>query len=69
MAVDQKIRDKHEELLKLMTPGMSFFVEARPCELGYVRKMGYRLGLKLSIRAVAEDEIYGVEGSRVILRG
>lgn len=58
-------RERHAALLARLKPGESFFVEAKPEALGYVRKLGYQLGIKLSIRFVVCDEIYGKMGSRV----
>lgn len=67
MHITPEIREKHSQLLAAMKPQESFFVEgARPEDLVYVRKLGYRLGIKLSIRFVVSDEIYGAMGSRVV---
>ncbi len=61
----QTYRERHAALLEQLKPGESFFVELKPEDLGYVRKLGYKLGIKLSIRFVVCDEIYGKMGSRI----
>lgn len=62
----QSIRAKHKELLRDMQVGDSFFVKGRsPSHLGYVRALGYSLGMKLAIRKVEVDQIYGTSGCRV----
>lgn len=66
MAFDEATKAQHSALLQALKPGESFFVEAKPEELVYVRKLGYKLGVKLSIRFVLVDEIYGKMGSRVV---
>jgi predicted kinase len=66
MQIDDATKAQHEKLMKAMKKGESFFVEAKPEDLTYVRKLGYKLGIKLSIRFVVMDEIYGKMGSRVV---
>lgn len=66
MHIDDATKAQHEKLMSALKPGESFFVEAKPEDLVYVRKLGYKLGIKLSIRFVVMDEIYGTSGSRVI---
>lgn len=59
-------REDHERLLAELKVGSSFFLEGvKPQQMGYVRRMGYKLGISLSIRQVMEDEIYGRMGVRV----
>lgn len=58
--------DKYAEQLLSMKVGDSFFVEGvRPAELGSVRRLAYTLGIKLTIRFVLSDPIYGKSGTRV----
>lgn len=58
---------KHEKLMSEMKVGESFFIEnVKPCDLGYVRRLGYKLKIRLSIRFVLEDQIYGKMGTRVM---
>lgn len=46
--------------------GHSFFLEnVRPDQLSYLRRLGYSLQIKLTIRQISEDEIYGKPGVRV----
>lgn len=59
-------REKHEKLLAGLPVGSSFFLPGvLPKQCGYIRKLGYRLKVKLSIRYVESDEIYGTMGTRI----
>lgn len=59
-------REKHEKLLAGLDVGKSFFLpDVLPKHCSYIRKLGYKLGLKLAIRYVERDEIYGVMGTRI----
>lgn len=56
----------HEKALMGMQVGDSFFVGgAKPSDLKGLRRMAYRLGVRISIRWVLQDEIYGESGTRV----
>ena len=58
--------EKHRELLKKMNVGDSFFVAGRtPSQLDYVRRLGYAVGYRLSIRHVRNDPIYGKACCRI----
>lgn len=58
---------KHEKLMSEMKVGESFFIEGvKPSDLKYVRRLGYKLNIRLSIRFVLEDQIYGKMGTRVM---
>lgn len=60
-------RQRHEELLRQMKPGTSFFLQdVLPKHCGYLRRLAYKLGIRLSIRYVDQDEIYGHAGTRVM---
>lgn len=60
-------REKHEKLLSGLKPGQSFFLpHVLPVKCGYIRRLGYKLGVKISIRYVEQDTIYGEPGSRVL---
>lgn len=60
-------KQKHEELLQKMEVGESFFLPGvLPQNCGYIRKLGYKLKLRLSIRFVEQDTIYGTHGTRVM---
>jgi hypothetical protein len=60
-------REQHEKLLKALQPGQSFFLEnVTPIDCIYIRRLGYKLGLKLAMRAVTQDEIFGTAGTRVM---
>lgn len=64
------LREQHEKLLAGMKDGESFFIQdVRPEQLGYVRQMGYRLKIRLSIRFMLKDPIYGKMGTRVRREG
>lgn len=70
MRYSPETRKHHADLLSRLKPGDSFFIDGvRPGSLQYVRTLGYRLGMKLSIRFVLEDPIYGTMGCRVKLVG
>lgn len=59
-------REKHEKLLAGLPVGSSFFLPGvLPKQCGYIRKLGYRLNVRLSIRYVESDEIYGTMGTRI----
>lgn len=59
-------RSQHKELMSGMKVGDSFFVAGyAPADLTYVRQLGYRLNIRLSIRFVVQDAIYGKAGTRV----
>lgn len=59
-------REKHEKLLAGLPVGSSFFLPGvLPKQCGYIRKLGYRLNIRLSIRYVETDEIYGTMGTRI----
>lgn len=59
-------REKHEKLLAGLPVGSSFFLPGvLPKQCGYIRKLGYRLNVRLSIRYVEADEIYGTMGTRI----
>lgn len=63
---DKSVRETHEKLLLGMKDGDSFFIEGvKPQDLGYLRQMGYRLNIRLSIRFTLQDQIYGKMGTRV----
>ncbi len=63
---DKSVRETHEKLLLGMKDGESFFIEGvTPQDLGYLRRMGYRLNIRLSIRFTLQDQIYGKMGTRV----
>lgn len=65
--MDKATAEKHLQLLSNMKPGDSFFLEGvRPGQLGYIRRLGYKLKYKLTIRFVVEDSIYGTSGTRVM---
>ncbi len=65
----QSDRQRHEELMKSLQVGSSFFLEnVLPQDCNYIRRLGYKLGYKLAIRLVTQDEIYGTEGTRVLRR-
>lgn len=60
-------REQHKELLKNLQIGQSFFLnDVDPIDCGYIRNMGYRLGIKLAMRSVTRDEIFGTAGTRVM---
>lgn len=63
--------DSLDQALAAMEVGSSFFVEGKtPGQLDMIRRRGYRLGIKLEIRAIKDDEIYrGKTGSRIWHRG
>lgn len=64
--MDSDLQKQHEKLLAGMTEGESFFIpDVKPDQLGYVRRLGYKLKLKLSIRYTLKDPIYGKMGTRV----
>ena len=59
-------REKHAKLLAGLPVGSSFFLPGvLPKHCGYIRKLGYRLNIRLSIRYVVNDEIYGTMGTRI----
>lgn len=59
-------REKHEKLLAGLPVGSSFFLPGvLPKHCGYIRKLGYKLHIRLAIRFVVKDEIYGVMGTRI----
>lgn len=59
-------REDHERLLANLPVGHSFFLEGvKPEDMGYLRRMGYKLKIRLSIRHVVQDEIYLKMGVRV----
>lgn len=59
-------REKHEQLLAGLPVGSSFFLPGvLPKQCGYIRKLGYKLKIKLSIRYIEMDEIYGKMGTRI----
>lgn len=43
----------------------SFYVECQPEKLAHVRRMAYKLNIKLSLVRVDSDPIYGTPGTRV----
>ena len=56
--------------LSEMKNGASFFVpDAIPSDFGFLRSAGYRLGIRLSIRWVLQDPIYGKKGTRIYRTG
>lgn len=55
----------NEDTLKRIQVGQSFFVECQPSSLNNVRRLAYKLGMKVAIRKVHQDEIYGTPGTRV----
>lgn len=59
-------REKQAANLLKLKPGDSFFVACLPDKLTHIRRLGYKLGIKLSFRFVAVDPIYGQTGTRVI---
>lgn len=64
--MDSDLQKQHEKLLDGMKEGESFFIpDVKPDQLGYVRRLGYKLKLKLSIRYTLKDPIYGKMGTRV----
>lgn len=64
--MDSDLQKQHEKLLAGMKEGESFFIpDVKPDQLGYVRRLGYKLKLKLSIRYTLKDPIYGKMGTRV----
>jgi hypothetical protein len=59
-------REKHKKLLAGLPVGSSFFLPGvLPKHCGYIRKLGYRLNIRLTIRYVDRDEIYGTMGTRI----
>lgn len=63
-------REQHEKLLAGMKDGESFFIpDVTPEKLGYVRQLGYKLKIRLSIRFILKDPIYGKMGTRVRREG
>lgn len=59
-------RELHQQQMSKMEVGHSFFLEGvLPSDCAYIRKLGYKLGFRLSIRYVAVDEIFGKHGTRV----
>lgn len=64
------LQGQHEKLLAGMKDGESFFIQdVRPEQLGYVRRLGYKLRIRLSIRFTLKDPIYGKMGTRVRREG
>lgn len=64
--VPADVREKHEQLLAQLPVGSSFFLpDVLPKHCSYIRKLGYKLNIKLAIRYVEADEIYGKTGTRV----
>ncbi len=59
-------REKHKQLLAKLPVGSSFFLkDTLPKHCAYIRKLGYQLGIRLSIRFIERDEIYGEMGTRI----
>lgn len=59
-------REKHEKLLAGLPVGNSFFLPGvLPKHCDYIRKLGYKLNIRLAIRYVEMDEIYGKMGTRI----
>ncbi|QJI52293.1 hypothetical protein [Cronobacter phage JC01] len=64
--ISPETRQKHEELLARLAIGDSFFLEnVLPKHCTYLRKLGYKLNLRLAFRFVERDEIYGKTGTRI----
>lgn len=64
--VSAKVRALHAAKLRDLKPGEGFLVETiTPDKLTYLRHLGYRLGVKLSMRWVEVDPLYQTKGTRV----
>lgn len=59
-------REKHKKLLAGLPVGNSFFLPGvLPKHCDYIRKLGYQIKIRLAIRYVEKDEIYGTMGTRI----
>lgn len=64
--VSAKVRALHAAKLRELKPGESFLVESiTPDKLTYLRHLGYKLGMRLSLRWVEVDPLYQTRGTRV----
>lgn len=58
-------RKKLAANLSRLKVGESFYVECMPEKLAHVRRMAYKLKIKLSLVRVDADPIYGTPGTRI----
>lgn len=58
-------RKKLASNLTRLKVGESFFVECLPKDLAHVRRLAYKLNIKLSMVRVDVDPIYGTLGTRI----
>lgn len=64
--VSANVRALHSAKLRELKPGEGFFVDGiTPDRLTYLRHLGYKLGMKLSLRWVEVDPLYQTRGTRV----
>jgi len=65
-----KVTDEIRNKIRGLRPGDSFFVPGvRAMDLVALQQAGYKLNIKLEIRTVEEDPVWGEFGTRVTHRG